>query len=141
MPSTRVPPYWPAVRRSIAPAHGWKPPCFADVTPEMRAYAEEIFGPVAVVYKVKDADEAIELANSSPFGLGGSVFGADEAAALISPSAWTPAWCSSTRPPVRLRICPSVASLFRCAVELAPSVSRSSPTRSCRTPRQEVRQG
>ncbi|WP_315278884.1 NAD-dependent succinate-semialdehyde dehydrogenase [Kocuria carniphila] len=54
----------------------------ADVTPEMRAYAEEIFGPVAVVYKVKDADEAIELANSSPFGLGGSVFGADEAAAL-----------------------------------------------------------
>lgn len=54
----------------------------ADVTPEMRAYAEEIFGPVAVVYKVKDADEAIELANSSPFGLGGSVFGADEDAAL-----------------------------------------------------------
>ncbi|MGK4219013.1 NAD-dependent succinate-semialdehyde dehydrogenase [Kocuria marina] len=54
----------------------------ADVTPEMRAYAEEIFGPVAVVYKVKDVDEAIELANSSPFGLGGSVFGADEAEAL-----------------------------------------------------------
>lgn len=54
----------------------------ADVTPEMRAYAEEIFGPVAVVYKVKDVDEAIELANSSSFGLGGSVFGADEAEAL-----------------------------------------------------------
>ncbi len=54
----------------------------ADVTPEMRAYAEEIFGPVAVVYKVKDADEAVELANSSPFGLGGSVFGSDEAAAV-----------------------------------------------------------
>ena len=54
----------------------------ADVTPDMRAYAEEIFGPVAVVYKVKDVDEAIELANSSSFGLGGSVFGADEAEAL-----------------------------------------------------------
>ena len=54
------------------------PTVFADVTPEMRAYAEEIFGPVAVVYKVKDVDEAVELANSSPFGLGGSVFGADE---------------------------------------------------------------
>lgn len=59
-----------------------EPTLLADVTPEMRAYAEEIFGPVAVVYKVKDVDEAVELANSSPFGLGGSVFGADEAAAL-----------------------------------------------------------
>ncbi|MHA7179375.1 NAD-dependent succinate-semialdehyde dehydrogenase [Arthrobacter sp. MDB2-24] len=48
-----------------------------DVTPDMRAYAEEIFGPVAVVYKVKDADHAVELANSSPYGLGGSVFSAD----------------------------------------------------------------
>ena len=36
---------------------------------------------MAVVYKVKDVDEAVELANSSPFGLGGSVFGADEAQA------------------------------------------------------------
>lgn len=48
-----------------------------DVTPEMRAYKEELFGPAAVVYKVSDADEAVELANSSPFGLGGSVFSTD----------------------------------------------------------------
>lgn len=47
------------------------------VTPEARAYAEELFGPVAVVYRVKDDAEAIELANDSPFGLGGAVFGAD----------------------------------------------------------------
>ena len=44
----------------------------------MRAFSEELFGPVAVVYRVKDADEAVELANSSSYGLGGSVFSSDE---------------------------------------------------------------
>jgi succinate-semialdehyde dehydrogenase/glutarate-semialdehyde dehydrogenase len=50
-----------------------------DVTPEMRAYKEELFGPAAVIYKVADADEAVELANSSPFGLGGVVWSEDPA--------------------------------------------------------------
>jgi len=53
----------------------------SGVTPEMRAFTEELFGPAAVVYRVKDADEAVELANSSPFGLGGSVWTTDEALA------------------------------------------------------------
>ncbi|NYJ04511.1 NAD-dependent succinate-semialdehyde dehydrogenase [Petropleomorpha daqingensis] len=48
-----------------------------DVTPEMRAYSEELFGPAAVVYKVADEDEAIELANNSEFGLGAAVFSSD----------------------------------------------------------------
>jgi succinate-semialdehyde dehydrogenase/glutarate-semialdehyde dehydrogenase len=48
-----------------------------DVTPEMRAYKEELFGPAAVVYKVRDEDEAIELANNSDFGLGAAVFSSD----------------------------------------------------------------
>jgi succinate-semialdehyde dehydrogenase/glutarate-semialdehyde dehydrogenase len=48
-----------------------------DVTPDMRAYREELFGPAAVVYKVKDADEAIALANDSDFGLGATVMGSD----------------------------------------------------------------
>lgn len=47
------------------------------VTPEMRAYSEELFGPAAVVYKVSDEDEAVELANSSPYGLGGAVWSQD----------------------------------------------------------------
>jgi succinate-semialdehyde dehydrogenase/glutarate-semialdehyde dehydrogenase len=53
-----------------------------DVTPEMRAYREELFGPVAVVYKVEDADEALSVANDSPFGLGGAVYHTDPELAL-----------------------------------------------------------
>ncbi|MGY1672248.1 NAD-dependent succinate-semialdehyde dehydrogenase [Geodermatophilus sp. SYSU D00710] len=48
-----------------------------DVTPEMRAYREELFGPAAVVYKVKDADEAVALANDTDFGLGATVMSSD----------------------------------------------------------------
>jgi succinate-semialdehyde dehydrogenase / glutarate-semialdehyde dehydrogenase len=48
-----------------------------DVTPDMRAYHEELFGPVAVVYRVPDEDAAVELANATPFGLGGSIYCAD----------------------------------------------------------------
>jgi succinate-semialdehyde dehydrogenase/glutarate-semialdehyde dehydrogenase len=48
-----------------------------DVTPEMRAFREELFGPAAVVYKVKDADEAVALANDSDFGLGATVMSSD----------------------------------------------------------------
>ena len=54
-----------------------QPTVLTDVTPEMRAYSEELFGPAAVVYRVADADEAVQLANDSAFGLGGVVFGAD----------------------------------------------------------------
>ncbi len=53
-----------------------------DVTPEMRVYREEIFGPGAVIYQVPDADAAIELANSSSFGLGGVVYSDDTDLAL-----------------------------------------------------------
>jgi succinate-semialdehyde dehydrogenase/glutarate-semialdehyde dehydrogenase len=48
-----------------------------QVRPNMRAYHEELFGPVAVVYRVPDEDAAVELANASSFGLGGAVFCSD----------------------------------------------------------------
>jgi succinate-semialdehyde dehydrogenase/glutarate-semialdehyde dehydrogenase len=59
-----------------------EPTVLSGVTPDMRAYSEELFGPAAVVYRVAGADEAVELANSSSYGLGGAVFSSDEALAL-----------------------------------------------------------
>ena len=47
------------------------------VTPEMRAYREELFGPVGVIYRVAGEAEAVRLANDSPFGLGSSVCSTD----------------------------------------------------------------
>jgi len=54
------------------------PAVLTGVTPDMRAYKEELFGPVAVVYKVNSDDEAVKLANVVDFGLGGAVWSADE---------------------------------------------------------------
>ena len=45
-----------------------------DVTPDNPVFYEEFFGPVALFFKVKNEEEAIALANDSPYGLGGSVF-------------------------------------------------------------------
>jgi succinate-semialdehyde dehydrogenase / glutarate-semialdehyde dehydrogenase len=55
----------------------YPPTVLARVTRGMRAYREELFGPVAVVYRVGSLDEAVELANDSPFGLASSVFTTD----------------------------------------------------------------
>jgi succinate-semialdehyde dehydrogenase / glutarate-semialdehyde dehydrogenase len=54
----------------------------SGVTPQMRAFSEELFGPAAVVYRVADADAAVDLANSSAYGLGGAVFSSDADLAL-----------------------------------------------------------
>ena len=52
-----------------------------DVTPEMDAYRQEFFGPVGVVYRAADEDDAVRLANDTPFGLGSFVFTTNEAQA------------------------------------------------------------
>ena len=63
--------------RIDGPGFFMQPTLLADVTPGMRAFSEELFGPVGVVYRVSSAEEAVALANSSPFGLSGSVWSGD----------------------------------------------------------------
>jgi succinate-semialdehyde dehydrogenase/glutarate-semialdehyde dehydrogenase len=53
------------------------PTVLTDVTPDNPAYREELFGPIAVVYKVGSEKEAVELANDTPFGLGSYLFTTD----------------------------------------------------------------
>lgn len=54
-----------------------EPTVLADVTPDMAIAQEEVFGPVVTVHRYHDVDEAIEIVNSTAFGLGGVVFSAD----------------------------------------------------------------
>lgn len=60
-----------------APTAYFAPAVLTGVTPGMRAYREELFGPVAVVYRVSTDDEAVALANDTDYGLGAAVFSAD----------------------------------------------------------------
>jgi succinate-semialdehyde dehydrogenase / glutarate-semialdehyde dehydrogenase len=55
---------------------GWyyPPTVLSGITPEMRVHTEEVFGPAATIYRVADIDEAIELANSTEFGLGANAW-------------------------------------------------------------------
>ena len=54
------------------------PGVLTNVSPDSPSYREELFGPVATVYKAASEDEAVELANDTPFGLGSYVFTTDD---------------------------------------------------------------
>ncbi len=63
-----------ATEGDLAKGYFYKPTIFVDVTPEMRIFREEIFGPVLSVVKARDYDEAIRLANDTTYGLSSSIF-------------------------------------------------------------------
>ncbi|MGO3152720.1 MAG: NAD-dependent succinate-semialdehyde dehydrogenase [Galactobacter sp.] len=66
---------------SEGPAAYYAPTVLVDVPRDSESYRQEIFGPVATVYKVSSDAEALELANDCDLGLGGSVFSTDTARA------------------------------------------------------------
>lgn len=59
------------------PGQFFRPIILTDVKPDNPAYSHEMFGPVAMVFKVHSEEEAIAVANDNPYGLGGSVFSSD----------------------------------------------------------------
>jgi len=63
----------------VVPGDGWfyRPTVLCGVKPGMRAYDEEVFGPVAVIERVADIEEAIEVSNRTRYGLGSSVWAQD----------------------------------------------------------------
>jgi succinate-semialdehyde dehydrogenase / glutarate-semialdehyde dehydrogenase len=56
------------------PGYYFAPGVLTDITPESPAYREEVFGPVALLFRARDIDEAIKIANDSQFGLGASAW-------------------------------------------------------------------
>jgi succinate-semialdehyde dehydrogenase/glutarate-semialdehyde dehydrogenase len=63
--------------RPDGPGWYYPPTVLADITPDMRMYYEEVFGPVAQVFVVDTVDAAIELANTTEFGLGANAWTTD----------------------------------------------------------------
>jgi succinate-semialdehyde dehydrogenase/glutarate-semialdehyde dehydrogenase len=62
------------------PGPGWfyPPTVVTAITPQMRMFSEEVFGPVAALWRVKDIDEAVALANATDFGLGANAWTNDD---------------------------------------------------------------
>lgn len=58
------------------------PTVFADVLPDSELGQEEVFGPVLAVIPFRDSDEALEIANGTPYGLSGAVWAADDDTAI-----------------------------------------------------------
>jgi succinate-semialdehyde dehydrogenase/glutarate-semialdehyde dehydrogenase len=66
-------------KRLDRPGWFYPPTVITDITRDMPIFTEEVFGPVASVYRAANIDEAIEIANATTFGLGSNAWTRDEA--------------------------------------------------------------
>src|SRR6185369_3044858 len=66
-------------KRIDRPGFWYEPTVLTNVTADSPAYYDEVFGPVAILFRVRNLDEAIRVANDSPFGLGASAWTTDAA--------------------------------------------------------------
>lgn len=66
------------------PGQFFMPTILTDITPDNPIFDQEMFGPVASVYKVNSEEEAVALANNSSYGLGNTVFGEPKHAARVA---------------------------------------------------------
>ena len=65
-------------RRVDRPGYYFEPGVLTDIPPESPAYREEVFGPVALLFRASDIEQAITMANDSQFGLGASAWTNDD---------------------------------------------------------------
>jgi succinate-semialdehyde dehydrogenase/glutarate-semialdehyde dehydrogenase len=65
-------------RRLERPGNFYEPTVISNVPPTAPAYCDELFGPVATLFRVRDLDEAIRIANDTSFGLGAAAWTNDE---------------------------------------------------------------
>jgi succinate-semialdehyde dehydrogenase/glutarate-semialdehyde dehydrogenase len=70
------------VARGIRDGAFFSPTVLTGVSPDSDAYREEFFGPVAAIYRVQDENEAVQVANDIPYGLGSYLFTTDPEQAL-----------------------------------------------------------
>jgi acyl-CoA reductase-like NAD-dependent aldehyde dehydrogenase len=68
----------PYIHPKYPTAQYFEPTLLIDVTPQMTILKQELFAPIMVVMKFSTDEEAIEMCNQSPYGLGNSIFSGDQ---------------------------------------------------------------